>query len=929
MKNIVLFYRILRGMSARFVMLFTLLIYISTASAEPNYFYFECTEGSVKIELKKNKTAPIVSLQYSFDGQNWTSYLNSITITSGQKLYLMANDDGNCSFANSTINYNYFSTTFTKVGKINVGGNIAYLLNKDANISSLNQGYIFNSLFYNCSAIVDASNLLIPFEKLSEYCYFRMFSGCTNLKSAPKILPAKKMTDYCYYHMFSGCSNLENAPQLPATSLAKWCYGYMFDGCKSLTKAPELPALELVDDCYNSVFYNCSSLNYINASFLTTPSNSYTSNWTIGCHENGVFVQNPKANWKITINSGLTVKYGFPYGWTVASNDAFDGGDGTSHAPFLIGNKQQMANLLNLLSGRASFNSFTDLLSLGVTQFTGDTNFKLTADLDYSNGLSYYSENGTIGAKYLPGIIDTNVDPSTGGVFTGVFDGDNHTIAGIKGCHFYKITDVLFADGKGLFYDVNGATIKNLAVVNSYNIFGTTSLSGNVTFENCYFSFDPQKTRYKSSTDSYTAIGTTDNTYSSNVTLTNSYCADYATKSSANEQGTVTYSSNPLTSNPELWQKDDVSMQDKYILKSMAVILTGDDGHTYVTDKLMLQPRTNTMMKAKEEDKCGLEFKYNVYTVDAEQNVATIQNLYLNDYSIINTNGWVSSKFGNDDDDAILSTNLIFNNTYNNVQLKAVHHERVVNVTANGILTKEQPVTSTNSWMSFCLPYSVSKMYGYYFKGVKDNSNSLCFAKLKSTEEHTQPADAFMVNAKDLVYTNDVVDYIHVNGRVSDNIFIVSASRIANGEDIPFTINDRSSSEANFVGVFKTETGANLYPQNLNIFTYKISSSGVINKTTNTSWIYPFRTYLRVDPSDESLFTAVGNSKSASSMFFEEDEVTAVREVKFSGNSFDCHERSVSSNEDFYTVSGMKIGNDNTSLKPGVYLNGRGKVVIR
>ena len=43
------------------------------------------------------------------------------------------------------------------------------------------------------------------------------------------------VTDYCYYRMFNGCTSLTTAPSLPATTLANFCYNGMFSGCTSLT----------------------------------------------------------------------------------------------------------------------------------------------------------------------------------------------------------------------------------------------------------------------------------------------------------------------------------------------------------------------------------------------------------------------------------------------------------------------------------------------------------------------------------------------------------------------------------------------------------------------------------------------------------------------------------------------------------------------
>jgi hypothetical protein len=73
--------------------------------------------------------------------------------------------------------------------------------------------------------------------------------------------------NYCYCRMFSGCTSLTKAPELPATTLASSCYRYMFSGCTSLTQAPELPATTLASYCYSYMFDGCTKLNSININF--------------------------------------------------------------------------------------------------------------------------------------------------------------------------------------------------------------------------------------------------------------------------------------------------------------------------------------------------------------------------------------------------------------------------------------------------------------------------------------------------------------------------------------------------------------------------------------------------------------------------------------------------------------------------------------
>ena len=90
----------------------------------------------------------------------------------------------------------------------------------------------------------------------------------------------------------------------------------MFYGCTNLTTAPVLPATTLVQSCYSSMFRGCTSLNYIKATFTTTPSSTYTSNWVNGVSATGTFVKNSAATWTTTGNNGI------PTGWTVETASA-------------------------------------------------------------------------------------------------------------------------------------------------------------------------------------------------------------------------------------------------------------------------------------------------------------------------------------------------------------------------------------------------------------------------------------------------------------------------------------------------------------------------------------------------------------------------------------------------------------------------------
>ena len=199
-----------------------------------------------------------------FDVKNSTQYYNPnfITLNKNQKVYLkttsqfyktgIINAGGS-----STYQYNYFGTT----KNFKVYGNIMSLCYGDnfVNQTTLSWTYTFYYLFRSCTKLVDISNLILPATTLTNYCYSRMFYGCSSLTTAPE-LPSTTLASYCYSRMFYGCSSLTTAPELLATTLASYCYEYMFYGCSSLTTPPEPPATTLASYCYQYMFQNCTSL---------------------------------------------------------------------------------------------------------------------------------------------------------------------------------------------------------------------------------------------------------------------------------------------------------------------------------------------------------------------------------------------------------------------------------------------------------------------------------------------------------------------------------------------------------------------------------------------------------------------------------------------------------------------------------------------
>lgn len=229
-----------------------------------DYVTFEALEDGFTVSLSRNAT------EYCIDGDGDWKTLSSGTaspsINNGQTISLR----GNCTITSST------GTTggigrFTLSKKCNVRGNAMALLYGDSgkdNVSLSGKNYAFSRLFESATTIQSVS---------------------------ADFLPATTVSQYCYYRMFYGCSSLTTAPTLPAVSLGssqRYCYQYMF--------------------------YNCSKLNYIKAMFTTDPGSRnstyqayYTYNWVSGVASSGTFVKNSSATWNRT---GV---WAVPSGWTI------------------------------------------------------------------------------------------------------------------------------------------------------------------------------------------------------------------------------------------------------------------------------------------------------------------------------------------------------------------------------------------------------------------------------------------------------------------------------------------------------------------------------------------------------------------------------------------------------------------------------------
>ena len=205
-----------------------------------SYFWVEFEEANGTIS---GLTNTYTDMYHSFDGITWLTTPKTLSMGNNTLVYFR-NDSKKISTDRSHLKIKLDSNA-------RVGGDISSITNMGRDCCS--------ELFRDNQYLTDASQLILPWATLTDYCYNYMFYNCTSLTSAP-VLPATTLANRCYRDMFYGCTNLTTAPVLSATTLAPACYEGMFFNCTSLTTAPELPATTLAYACYDHMFYGCTNL---------------------------------------------------------------------------------------------------------------------------------------------------------------------------------------------------------------------------------------------------------------------------------------------------------------------------------------------------------------------------------------------------------------------------------------------------------------------------------------------------------------------------------------------------------------------------------------------------------------------------------------------------------------------------------------------
>ena len=171
---------------------------------------FTAREANSTVKMMSSG-GPSVSLEYSTDGVTWSPFVvGTTTVTLANiddKMWLRATSTNSKMASSYDSSYNYFVMT----GQIAASGNINSLLNgQDPDAVTTAPMYAYPNLFRGCTALVDATDLMLPSTTASTNCYGHgMFRNCTNLVGGPTIMATNLLSiSYTAENMFNGCSSL-------------------------------------------------------------------------------------------------------------------------------------------------------------------------------------------------------------------------------------------------------------------------------------------------------------------------------------------------------------------------------------------------------------------------------------------------------------------------------------------------------------------------------------------------------------------------------------------------------------------------------------------------------------------------------------------------------------------------------------------------
>ena len=321
-------------------------IYLGSSKLWPSidysqeYLTITSLADSNDITWVANSSSYTRTIEWSVDKITWTSITSATssntitTLNTGEKLYLRGTNTTYCS---SGTNYTAIRSVDNK--QFNVSGNILSLIYGDnfMNYTAFSSGERHVSQLFRNSNVVNASNLILPktstrsfqslFMNCSDLIYpptvtdtniaayaaiNAMFYGCTALVDASNVMPnVTTLSSECCGQMFYGCTSMVKGPTQINANIPQGACNQMFKGCTSLIKAPDLLGTSVASYGCNQMFDGCTSLNYVKCMATSKSGSSNFTSWLNGVASSGTFVKDANST---LFPSGTS---GIPSNWTV------------------------------------------------------------------------------------------------------------------------------------------------------------------------------------------------------------------------------------------------------------------------------------------------------------------------------------------------------------------------------------------------------------------------------------------------------------------------------------------------------------------------------------------------------------------------------------------------------------------------------------
>ena len=305
-----------------------------------DYLAFYNTGNETTLSIIKVGSPNDISLEYSFDKTNWTTYTvgTSLTIAPNAKIWWRGNNTKISNY-DSISGRNYYK--FNSTGNLEVSGDLTSLLSKTLKMTNdFILAGCFAYLFYSMGNMTGCVTLPRVSE-VQSYAFLYCFAG-TKIVKAP-YLGYSKIGDYSYKRMFSDCQYLSEFQD--SLSFAKTntntngSFEGMFRGCRRLAHAPILPDssyqrtstfeetfynsgiedVTIPSDTYDKKFknmlYGCTNLKKIRFTPTGWWVTSCFENWLSGASSTGTF------ECRSTLQIGSRDSSHVPAGWVIVRYD--------------------------------------------------------------------------------------------------------------------------------------------------------------------------------------------------------------------------------------------------------------------------------------------------------------------------------------------------------------------------------------------------------------------------------------------------------------------------------------------------------------------------------------------------------------------------------------------------------------------------------